>query len=105
MTKNTRDWLIVVGISLLITIASGSAMGPNFTYIIFFLLFLSGTVGVYYGFFNGNLEVEFIMALLGALLLIAIGTYYHKEIWGKILIVSGVYLWCFAGYDNFISLY
>lgn len=51
MTKNMRDWLIVIGSSLLILIVLGIAIGGAVGILgVFLYLILSGTAGVYYGF-------------------------------------------------------
>lgn len=103
MTRNMRDWLLVISLSLLIIIFLGVVLSGNMLGFAFLFL-LGGTVGIPLGLtsnapnYAGDFKLYFAIALFTALALAGFGLYFQKRIWGKIIVILGIGLWCSAGF-------
>ena len=103
MTKNSRDWLLVISLSILPIVFLGVVLSGNMLGFAFLFL-LGGTVGIPLGLtssapnYAGDFGLYFAIALFTALALASFGLYHQKNIWGKILVIVGIYLWCFSGF-------
>ena len=102
MTKNSRDWLLVIGLSILPIVFLGVMLIGNMLDFAFLFL-LGATVGIQLGLsssapnYGVDFRIYFAIALFTALALAGFGLYHQKNIWGKILVIAGIYLWCFSG--------
>ena len=103
MTKNTRDWLLVLALPLLIigsifSIVSGSLAGL----LLGLWLIIGGLVGVFAGFsdapiYTTNFKLLLALALAIAVSIVSFAFRYRERLLGKVLITVGIYLWCFTG--------
>ena len=103
MTRNIKEWLIVVTLPLFIIGTISSIMYGNLAGMLVGLwLPIGGIVGIFAGFsdapiYTVDFKLQLALVLAVALFIISFAFKHHKKLWGKIAIVAGIYLWCFAG--------
>lgn len=100
MSKNTWQWLVILGAPYLLIGAASGGHG-------FLLLPLGGTMGVLNGLMFSNIyasqgfRITFLLGCLLLVLLFLAGWRYRAHWLGKILCALAVYLWCLAGLIGF----
>ena len=103
MTKNTRDWLIVLALPLIIISLVITIVSRSLTRLLVGLwLPIGGVIGIFVGFsdapiYTTNFKLLFALALAIAAMIFSFAFKYREKLWGKITMTVAIYLWCSAG--------
>lgn len=103
MTKNTRDWIVVLALPLVIIGLITSIVTVSLDGLLLaFWLPVGGLIGIFAGFsdapiYTPKFKLLLTLALAVAAFIISFAFKSRAKLWSKIAIAAGIYLWCFSG--------